>query len=229
MSQCSREEISLFGGLLVYYWWCWSSRANQTKLIPYANILILIALRIQWSVNSVMAFFFLFLMCFPKCKVKFIALVWKQIVANSTIVLRIIFILAINFINSIPIHHYLSVFKCIDAICYCVVGDLVLGSRTIHMINTVSQFLSFFKTEAHREMRTTTNYYLLNLSVADLLMSALNCSFNFIYMLFSDWPFGSVYCTVNNFMGNVTVATSVFTLVAISFNRYVIQWIFQWK
>lgn len=74
---------------------------------------------------------------------------------------------------------------------------------------------------AHREMRTTTNYYLLNLSVADLLMSALNCMFNFIYMLFSDWPFGSVYCTVNNFMGNVTVATSVFTLVAISFNRYV--------
>lgn len=70
-------------------------------------------------------------------------------------------------------------------------------------------------------MRTTTNYFLLNLSVADLLMSSLNCMFNFIYMLNSDWPFGSVYCSVNNFMGNVTVATSVFTLVAISFNRYV--------
>lgn len=72
-------------------------------------------------------------------------------------------------------------------------------------------------------MRTTTNYFLLNLSVADLLMSSLNCMFNFIYMLNSDWPFGSVYCSLNNFMGNVTVATSVFTLVAISFNRYVEQ------
>lgn len=72
-------------------------------------------------------------------------------------------------------------------------------------------------------MRTTTNYFLLNLSVADLLMSSLNCMFNFIYMLNSDWPFGSVYCSVNQFMGNVTVATSVFTLVAISFNRYVEQ------
>lgn len=87
---------------------------------------------------------------------------------------------------------------------------------------TISIFFLYPKSTAHREMRTTTNYYLLNLSVADLLMSALNCAFNFIYMLFSDWPFGSVYCTVNNFMGNVTVATSVFTLVAISFNRYVI-------
>ncbi|XP_049537972.1 tachykinin-like peptides receptor 86C [Anopheles darlingi] len=74
---------------------------------------------------------------------------------------------------------------------------------------------------AHRRMRTVTNYFLLNLSVADLLMSSLNCSFNFIFMLNSDWPFGSVYCTINNFMANMSVASSVFTLVAISFDRYI--------
>ncbi|XP_037950768.1 tachykinin-like peptides receptor 86C [Teleopsis dalmanni] len=73
----------------------------------------------------------------------------------------------------------------------------------------------------HRSMRTVTNYFLLNLSIADLLMSALNCIFNFIFMLNSDWPFGSIYCTINNFMANVTVSTSVFTLVAISFDRYI--------
>uniref|UniRef100_A0A182P264 G-protein coupled receptors family 1 profile domain-containing protein n=1 Tax=Anopheles epiroticus TaxID=199890 RepID=A0A182P264_9DIPT len=72
---------------------------------------------------------------------------------------------------------------------------------------------------SHRRMRTVTNYFLLNLSVADLLMSSLNCSFNFIFMLNSDWPFGSVYCTINNFMANMSVASSVFTLVAISFDR----------
>ncbi|XP_055387751.1 tachykinin-like peptides receptor 86C [Condylostylus longicornis] len=73
----------------------------------------------------------------------------------------------------------------------------------------------------HRSMRTVTNYFLLNLSIADLLMSSLNCVFNFIFMLNSDWPFGSLYCTINNFMANVTVSTSVFTLVAISFDRYI--------
>ncbi|XP_055325493.1 tachykinin-like peptides receptor 86C [Sitodiplosis mosellana] len=78
-----------------------------------------------------------------------------------------------------------------------------------------------FLFSAHREMRTITNYFLLNLSVADLMMSSLNCMFNFIYMLNSDWPFGRFYCSLNNFLGNVTVATSVFTLVAISFDRYV--------
>uniref|UniRef100_A0A1A9WGY2 G-protein coupled receptors family 1 profile domain-containing protein n=1 Tax=Glossina brevipalpis TaxID=37001 RepID=A0A1A9WGY2_9MUSC len=73
----------------------------------------------------------------------------------------------------------------------------------------------------HRSMRTVTNYFLLNLSIADLLMSSLNCIFNFIFMLNSDWPFGALYCTINNFMANVTVSTSVFTLVAISFDRYI--------
>ncbi|EDW80958.1 uncharacterized protein Dwil_GK11283 [Drosophila willistoni] len=73
----------------------------------------------------------------------------------------------------------------------------------------------------HRSMRTVTNYFLLNLSIADLLMSSLNCVFNFIFMVNSDWPFGSIYCTINNFVANVTVSTSVFTLVAISFDRYI--------
>ncbi|XP_075210909.1 tachykinin-like receptor at 86C [Lycorma delicatula] len=74
---------------------------------------------------------------------------------------------------------------------------------------------------AHPRMRTVTNYFLMNLSVADLLMSSLNCIFNFIFMLNAHWPFGSAYCILNNFIANVTVASSVFTLVAISIDRYV--------
>ncbi|XP_011313057.1 tachykinin-like peptides receptor 86C isoform X2 [Fopius arisanus] len=77
-----------------------------------------------------------------------------------------------------------------------------------------------FASLAHRRMRTVTNYLLVNLSMADLMMTLLNCAFNFIFMLNSDWPFGVVYCTVNNFVANVTVASSTFTLVVISFDRY---------
>ncbi|KZC12337.1 Tachykinin-like peptides receptor 86C [Dufourea novaeangliae] len=73
---------------------------------------------------------------------------------------------------------------------------------------------------AHRRMRTVTNYFLVNLCVADLMMSLLNCAFNFIFLLDSNWPFGVVYCTINNFVAHVTVASSVFTLVVISFVRY---------
>ncbi|XP_045484854.1 tachykinin-like peptides receptor 86C [Pieris rapae] len=73
---------------------------------------------------------------------------------------------------------------------------------------------------AHRRMRTVTNYFLVNLSFADLMMSLLNCLFNFIYMLHSDWIFGVRYCKLSNFIANVTVAASVFTLTGISFDRY---------
>ncbi|RZF36506.1 hypothetical protein LSTR_LSTR008841 [Laodelphax striatellus] len=69
-------------------------------------------------------------------------------------------------------------------------------------------------------MRTVTNYFLVNLSVADLMMSVFNCIFNFVSMLENNWHFGQTYCTVNNFVANVTVAASVFTLTGISCDRY---------
>ncbi|CAG2110962.1 unnamed protein product, partial [Medioppia subpectinata] len=69
---------------------------------------------------------------------------------------------------------------------------------------------------AHKRMRTVTNYFLVNLSLADTMVSTLNVIFNFIYMLNSDWPFGQFYCKVSNFIAIVSVGASVFTLMAIS-------------
>ncbi|XP_025415944.1 tachykinin-like peptides receptor 86C isoform X4 [Sipha flava] len=73
---------------------------------------------------------------------------------------------------------------------------------------------------AHRRMRTVTNCYMVSLSISDLLMASLNCVPNLIYMLNSDWAFGLELCMASNFIAYCTVATSVFTLVAITLNRY---------
>ncbi|KAG8235861.1 hypothetical protein J437_LFUL013945, partial [Ladona fulva] len=69
-------------------------------------------------------------------------------------------------------------------------------------------------------MRTATNCFLVNLSVSDLLLSLLNCAFNLVFMLDGDWPFGSAYCSLSNFVANCSVAASVFSLTAISVDRY---------
>ncbi|RWS10242.1 tachykinin-like peptides receptor 86C [Dinothrombium tinctorium] len=72
---------------------------------------------------------------------------------------------------------------------------------------------------AHRKMRTKTNVFLLNLAITDLMMATINAMFNFVYMLKSNWIFGDTYCRVNNFAANLTVASSVFTIMVTSIDR----------
>lgn len=74
---------------------------------------------------------------------------------------------------------------------------------------------------AHKRMRTVTNYFLVNLSVADAMVSTLNVTFNFVYMLNSDWPFGTLYCKISQFVAVLSICASVFTLMAISIDRLV--------
>lgn len=72
---------------------------------------------------------------------------------------------------------------------------------------------------AHKRMRTVTNYFLVNLSIADAMVSTLNVTFNYIYMLNSHWPFGTLYCKICQFIAVLTICASVFTLMAISIDR----------
>lgn len=72
---------------------------------------------------------------------------------------------------------------------------------------------------AHRRMRTITNLFLLNLAVADFLLASGNAAFNFVFMLESHWPFGEIFCVASNFVANLTVSTSVFTILAMSIDR----------
>ncbi|ENN72174.1 hypothetical protein D910_08482 [Dendroctonus ponderosae] len=73
---------------------------------------------------------------------------------------------------------------------------------------------------AHKRMRTVTNYFLLNLSVADTMVSTLNVTFNYVYMLYSHWPFGELYCKISQFIAVLSVCASVFSLMSISIDRY---------
>uniref|UniRef100_T1H9E8 G_PROTEIN_RECEP_F1_2 domain-containing protein n=1 Tax=Rhodnius prolixus TaxID=13249 RepID=T1H9E8_RHOPR len=69
---------------------------------------------------------------------------------------------------------------------------------------------------AHKRMRTVTNYFLVNLAIADAMVSSLNVTFNYTYMVNSDWPFGTLYCKISQFVAVLSICASVFTLMAIS-------------
>ena len=72
---------------------------------------------------------------------------------------------------------------------------------------------------AHKRMRTVINYFLVNLAIADALISVLNTLFNFVYMLHGNWPFGRTYCRFAQFISPCTISASVFTFMAIAIDR----------
>jgi len=51
------------------------------------------------------------------------------------------------------------------------------------------------------------------------MVSSLNVTFNYYYMLDSDWPFGEFYCKLSQFIAMLSICASVFTLMAISIDR----------
>lgn len=72
---------------------------------------------------------------------------------------------------------------------------------------------------AHKRMRTVTNYFLVNLAVADALISIFNTCFTFSFLLYQNWWYGEAYCKFSRFISDCTISASVFTFMAIAIDR----------
>ncbi|XP_035671444.1 neuropeptide FF receptor 2-like [Branchiostoma floridae] len=69
-------------------------------------------------------------------------------------------------------------------------------------------------------MRNVTNCFILNLAVSDLLVAVFCMPFTLVDDVVMGWPFGPVMCKITPAVQVVSVAVSVFTLVAIAIDRY---------
>lgn len=88
-------------------------------------------------------------------------------------------------------------------VCFAIIGNLII-------ILIIAN---------NHNMKTITNIFLFNLTLSDLLSITFNAIFNFVFMLNRHWPFGEFYCVFNNFISNLTIASSVFTITFISIDR----------
>ena len=71
-----------------------------------------------------------------------------------------------------------------------------------------------------RKMKTVTNYFILNLAVADLTLTCLCIPFDIpVQELHNSWPYGSLMCKILYPMQTFLLLASVYTLTAVSLTR----------
>jgi hypothetical protein len=105
------------------------------------------------------------------------------------------------------------------------IWSLIFGPMVLFAI--IGNLLIIWIISRQKIMRTVINIFLLNLTISDLLTITFNATFNFVFMLTGNWPFGSFYCVANNFITNLTIASSVFTIIVTSVDRYVFYYLFK--
>ncbi|XP_053979650.1 RYamide receptor-like [Hylaeus volcanicus] len=69
-------------------------------------------------------------------------------------------------------------------------------------------------------MRSVTNYFVVNLSVADLLVTTICMPMAVSQAVSTVWDHGEVMCKLVSYLQAVAVAASVFTITAMSIDRY---------
>lgn len=69
-------------------------------------------------------------------------------------------------------------------------------------------------------MRNVTNYFILNMAVADILVALLVVPITLLGNIFTGWRYGAFLCKVTPYVQSVVQCASVNTLAAIAFDRY---------
>jgi len=72
----------------------------------------------------------------------------------------------------------------------------------------------------NQQMRNTTNILILNLAIADLLFIIVCVPFTATVYALPFWPFGVIWCKIYQYVLNICAYASVYTLVVMSFDRY---------
>ncbi|XP_026199173.1 adrenoceptor alpha 1Aa [Anabas testudineus] len=100
-----------------------------------------------------------------------------------------------------------------------VVLGLILGVFIV--FGVVGNILVILSVVCHRHLRTVTHYFIVNLAVADLLLSSTVLPFSAIFEILDRWVFGRVFCNVWAAVDVLCCTASIMSLCVISVDRYI--------
>ncbi|KAI8521944.1 Neuropeptide FF receptor 2 [Branchiostoma belcheri] len=100
-----------------------------------------------------------------------------------------------------------------------IIAVFVIGYLSVFVVCIVGNLLVIYVVMKIPRMRTVTNYFILNLATSDLLVAVFCIPFTLVDNIIKGWPFGEFMCRLSPAAATISVAASVFTLVAIALDR----------
>ncbi|CAD6234580.1 GSCOCG00001996001-RA-CDS [Cotesia congregata] len=97
---------------------------------------------------------------------------------------------------------------------------LIFMHVTVFVGGILGNLLVCLAVYRNRSMRTVTNYFLVNLAVADLMVLIFCLPSTVIWDVSETWLFGEIACKIIPYLQTVSVSVSILTLTFISIDRW---------
>ncbi|XP_076848933.1 muscarinic acetylcholine receptor M1 [Brachyhypopomus gauderio] len=100
------------------------------------------------------------------------------------------------------------------------VALIVLVTGPLSFITILGNLLVLISFRVNSQLRTVSNYYLLSLAVADLILGMVSMNLYTAYIIMGHWMLGHLACDLWLALDYVASNASVMNLLVISFDRY---------
>nr|XP_051684639.1 alpha-1A adrenergic receptor isoform X4 [Oryctolagus cuniculus] len=96
---------------------------------------------------------------------------------------------------------------------------VILGG--LILFGVLGNILVILSVACHRHLHSVTHYYIVNLAVADLLLTSTVLPFSAIFEILGYWAFGRVFCNIWAAVDVLCCTASIISLCVISIDRYI--------
>ncbi|XP_068573868.1 orexin receptor type 2 [Cebidichthys violaceus] len=97
---------------------------------------------------------------------------------------------------------------------------LIVAYIIVFFVSLIGNSLVCFAVWKNRHMRTVTNYFIVNLSFADVLVTIICLPASLVVDITETWFFGDTLCKVVPYLQTISVSVSVLTLSCIAQDRW---------